>query len=92
MYTPLYKTRHMPAVRILTVRTVSAQVRHLGGGFLGIPLQAGGRLHGPIQGHPTRRPTQCAVNHMSSQPPTILTHMFSMGTRLVWSDFPVWFA
>jgi hypothetical protein len=35
---------------------------------------------------------QCAVNHMSSQPPTIITHMFSMGTRLVWSDFPFWFA
>ena len=24
-------------------------------------------------------PAQCAVNHMSSQPPTIITHMFSMG-------------
>jgi hypothetical protein len=42
---------------------------------------------------PTRQ-SQCAVNHMSlsSQPPTIITHMSSMGTRLVCSDLPFWFA
>ena len=34
----------------------------------------------------------CAVNHMSSQPPTIITRMLSMGTSLVWSDVPFWFA
>jgi hypothetical protein len=33
----------------------------------------------------------CCESHEQS-PPIIITHMFSMRTRLVWSEFPLWFA